>query len=148
MGGRALFKEGLEGGSTFRCASSGGICTGSVGVALDVCFGLSLTSLPREVGRCASETLLAGGAVADFLGGSLGATVLIDGLTVEFDDEVDDSRTGGRPSREESALPEERLGPGGLAFRVGLCCRSREVVPDVTVTTAGEYEEHELGVGA
>ncbi len=111
-----MFKEGLEGGSTFRCASSGGIGTGSFVAEVYVCFGRSLVNLPREVGRCASDALLAGGAVADFLGGSLGAEDLVDGFTVEFDEEVDASRTGGSPRREASALPEERVVTGGLAF--------------------------------
>lgn len=35
----------------------------------------------------------------------------------------------------------------GLALRVGLCCRNLGVAFEVAVTTAGEYEEHELGVG-
>jgi hypothetical protein len=116
-------------------------------VTVDGCFGLSLTNLPREVGRCVSDTLLEGGAVADLRGGSLIAAALTDGLTVEFDDEVDDSRTGGRPSRLESPFSAGRIETGGLLFRVGLCCFSLGVAPEVTMAPAGEYEEHELGVG-
>jgi hypothetical protein len=75
------------------------------------------------------------------------AAALTDGLTVEFDDEVDDSRTGGRPSRVESPLSAGLFVTGGLLFRVGLCCLTLGVVPEVIMATAGEYEEQELGVG-
>ena len=134
MGGRALFKDGFEGGSTLRCASSGGTWTGCLEVEGGVCLALSFINLPREAGRCASDTLLGGGAVAGFRGrSSLGIVDLAEGLTVEFDDEVDDSRTGGRPNRLESFLSLDLLARGGL-LRVGLCCRRRGVV----ATTAGE----------
>ena len=153
-GGRALFKDsfsdGFDGGSSLRCASSGGICTDGfeVDVAVAVCFDLSCVNLLREDGRGVSEPLLGGGAEAGFRGISFLDVVdrNPDGLTVEFDDDVDDSRTGGKPNRLGSPLSLVRLVIGGL-LRVGLCCFSRGVAPLLVITTAGEYDDAELGVG-
>ena len=85
--------------------------------------------------------------MADFRRGSFfGSADLSDGLIVEFEDDVDASRTGGKPSRLSSPSLLGRFVTGGL-LRVGLCCLIRGVFPEVVATVAGEYEEAELGVG-
>lgn len=65
------------------------------------------------------------------------------GLTVEFDEDVDDSRTGGSPRRVFSFLVDT----GGL-LRVGLGCRERGVLDVAGANMLEEYEDAELGVGA
>lgn len=86
--------------------------------------------------------------MADFLGASLAGTAGRDceGLTVELDDDVDDSRTGGRPRRVESFLSPELVDTGGL-LRVGLGCRDRGVLDVAGASMLDEYEDAELGVG-
>ena len=115
----------------------------------DACRGFSFVSLPREGGRALSDGLLeGGGAVAALRGGScLGGTAgLPASLTVEFDEDVEDSRTGGNPSRLLSPFSLCLEVTGGL-LRVGLCCVNRGVLVEVVAATAGEYDEAELGVG-
>ena len=104
-GGSPLPGCGLDDGSTLRWASSGGTRTGAFTLELvDDCFGFSFVNFPREGGRDGSDALLAGGAVAGLVGTPFFSTAEFDceGLTVEFDDDVDDSRTGGNPSLDES----------------------------------------------
>ena len=68
------------------------------------------------------------------------------GFTVEFEDDVDDSRTGGKPSRSLSPFSLLRPVTGGR-LRVGLGCLARSVVAILVATTADEYDDAELGVG-
>jgi hypothetical protein len=67
------------------------------------------------------------------------------GLTVEFDDEVDDSRTGCKAKREPSDGGFD-LSVVGL-LRAGLDDLGFRVSPLVVAKTAGEYEDAVLGVG-
>lgn len=105
-------------------------------------------SLPRDAGREVSDDLFVGGALAGFRMLSFFGKAGLDseGFKVEFDDDVDDSRTGGSPSFEELFFSVVRLVDGLL--RVGLCCLKAGVDTGFVVAKiAGEYEEAELGVG-
>lgn len=111
--------------------------------------GRSLTSRPRDVGLDGSLLLRpVGGAVADFGGTSFEGTAGFDlgALTVEFDEDVDDSRTGGRPSRLGSFFSFALFSIEGR-LRVGLGCRECGVLEFAGARMLEEYEEAELGVG-
>ena len=116
---------------------------------VEFCRGRSFVNLPRDGGREDSEGLLVGGALAGFRMLSVrgSAERVSGGFTVEFEDDVDDSRTEGKPDRDASALSTARLVLTGLR-NVGLGCRNRGVVVLLVANTPGEYEEAELGVGA
>lgn len=59
---------------------------------------------------------------------------------------MEDSRTGGRPSRDVSSFVGGRPLTGGLLCVGLLDCRGLGALPVVT-TSPGEYDEAELGVG-
>ena len=112
---------------------------------MECCCGLSLTRRPRDAEREASLGL----AFID--GSTLGlrgvfAVAVADrdacGWTVELEEEVDDSRTEGSPSRVGSAVS-----PDLTLLRVGLCCPVRGVRVLAGASMPEEYEDAELGVG-
>jgi len=67
-------------------------------------------------------------------------------FTVEFEEEFDDWRTGGKVEDDVWLFSLARPSVGGL-LRVGLGWRVRTAA-SLVATTAGEYDEAELGVGA
>jgi hypothetical protein len=89
-GGNGLLIDGFVAWSTFKCASSGGIETGGLALCVDETVGLAYDGVRATLGASALE----GFRGTSFLGGTL---LDIGGFTVEFEEDVDDSRTEGNP---------------------------------------------------
>ena len=130
-----------KGASTFKCASSGGTCTS----LWPVCIGSDDCRRPAKV-------LLLVAVLFDFdrvavagVSRSAFSVLACWALTVELDDEVDDSRTGGRALRVDSLIRAPVMLEAGRG-RSGLfvvCFAS----PAADATTPLEYDDAELGVG-
>lgn len=144
-GGNALFSEGFVGGSTFRCASSGGTTTLRPVASATGC------PVSPSIEDCAVKDRLEAtfALAAKVFGAFVGASCLsrpvrpCAALTVEFEDDVDDSRTDGKPTWsllevDTSLLPNEGRDRVGLIARG--CLSEVAGTPDA-------YDEAELGVG-
>lgn len=133
--------DGPKGASTFKCASSGGTCAW----VRAACAGSNDFRRVFEEFLLATELFDFGSVAAAVVLGADFADFACCALMVELEEDVDDSRTGGRALRLASLVAALTTPEAGRR-RSGLLVAYFASLP-LEAKTPLEYDEAELGVG-